>query len=377
MTLPEIADQLVAAPESIVLVYAFNATGKTRLSVAYKDATKTDGGRHIGVYYNAFSEDLFRWDNDQMRLEIKHSSLNLYHASLKEQDIRQRLTPYRPKYEFYFDLDPDPERGITAITFFVPGEEQEKAEESGDGADEGAEDRDQRPTPIKISRGEERMFVWCFFLALFDVSDWADEQDAHFFIDDPVSSLDEHNLFVTAETLYQLIEQHLGKRKIIITSHHFGMMTILSDWLSKGEHASKFVNRNKTKKYGQYFMERRGDEVVLINPRQGVALYHLRLLQLLDDAVTADAVQSHHFALLRQVLENVGSFLGVPQFGQVLKRIGISNDQQATAIVNALSHQKVYYYQSSLPRPDDVRLLVEVMQKLKATYDFVLHTANS
>ena len=47
------------------LAYAFNTTGKTRLCVAYKDATKREDGTHTGVYYNAFSEDLFVWDNDE------------------------------------------------------------------------------------------------------------------------------------------------------------------------------------------------------------------------------------------------------------------------------------------------------------------------
>lgn len=45
--------------KNIILIYAFNGTGKTRLSVAFKDLTKTDnGGDHAGVYYNAYSEDL-------------------------------------------------------------------------------------------------------------------------------------------------------------------------------------------------------------------------------------------------------------------------------------------------------------------------------
>src|SRR5690606_41643795 len=52
--------------ENIILVYAFNATGKTRLSVAYKNFTKSENeGNHTGVYYNAFSEDLFIWENDE------------------------------------------------------------------------------------------------------------------------------------------------------------------------------------------------------------------------------------------------------------------------------------------------------------------------
>ena len=62
----DIAQQLFENQENIILIYAFNATGKTRLSVAYKNFTKNKNeGNHIGVYYNAFSEDLFVWENDE------------------------------------------------------------------------------------------------------------------------------------------------------------------------------------------------------------------------------------------------------------------------------------------------------------------------
>ena len=80
---------------------------------------------------------------------------------------------------------------------------------------------------MKISRGEERVFVWCFFLAMIEVEGWADRRPRHIFIDDPVSSLDDHNIFVTASTLYDLIEKHFGERKIIIATHHVGMFSIL------------------------------------------------------------------------------------------------------------------------------------------------------
>jgi DNA repair exonuclease SbcCD ATPase subunit len=60
-------------------------------------------------------------------------------------------------------------------------------------------------------------------------------QSAHFFIDDPVSSLDDHNIYVTAYTVFDLIEREFENRKIIITSHHFGFLTILSDMLGKGK----------------------------------------------------------------------------------------------------------------------------------------------
>ena len=66
MDLPQIARQIKDAPENIFLIYAFNATGKTRLSVEYKEAERNEQGRQTGVYYNAFSENLFVWDNEHI-----------------------------------------------------------------------------------------------------------------------------------------------------------------------------------------------------------------------------------------------------------------------------------------------------------------------
>ena len=66
MNLKDIAADILFEKESIILIYAFNATGKTRLSVEYKNLTKgANDGKHSGVYYNAYSEDLFVWDNDE------------------------------------------------------------------------------------------------------------------------------------------------------------------------------------------------------------------------------------------------------------------------------------------------------------------------
>ena len=103
MKIEDVAQKLVAGNKNITLIFAFNGTGKTRLSVAFKDATKAkNGGNHAGVYYNAYSEDLFYWDNDDendgtdIRLCIRKSSLNRYHASLDEENLRKKLSPYNP-----------------------------------------------------------------------------------------------------------------------------------------------------------------------------------------------------------------------------------------------------------------------------------------
>jgi len=67
----------------VQLIYAFNGSGKTRLSrefkqlIAPKNNDGDDGGdspeltRNKILYYNAFTEDLFYWDND-LELDAEH-----------------------------------------------------------------------------------------------------------------------------------------------------------------------------------------------------------------------------------------------------------------------------------------------------------------
>lgn len=362
MTLDDIANKLRDSAEPIALAYAFNATGKTQLCVAYKNATKNEAGEHTGVYYNAYSEDLFVWDNDEeqdganIRLTVLPSSLGKFHTLLTEDNIRDKLNAYKPKYGFLLNLhEDDPEKGIKSVSFFLPDQNP-----------------DLEKKLIKISRGEERIFVWCFFLALFEVEGWADRQSSHFFIDDPVSSLDDHNIFITAWTLFNLIESNFDERKIIVTTHHFGLFSILSDWLTKGEMKERF-KKNKKPLYKLYVLSTKSGELELENQRGDVFLYHLRLLQLLANAQKAKDVRAYHFALLRQVLENIASFLGVGQFSYVLEQIGISDKNRVADIVNALSHKKIYYFESDIVVQDNLDIFNEVISGLLAKYNFVLH----
>lgn len=356
MDLQQIARQINDASENIFLIYAFNSTGKTRLSVEYKEAAKNTEGSQTGVYYNAFSEDLFVWDNEHTKLNIIPSSLNQYHSQLNERDVMEKLKPYNPKYDFRFQIHDNPEQGFDSISFFMK------------------EDKEQHP--VKISRGEERIFIWCFFLALFEVDNWTGEQSNYFFIDDPVSSMDDHNIFITAFTLMNLIENHYEEKKIIITTHHIGLATILSDWLSKGEKANKFkaTRRGEDNKYKISILEKIGDKYELSNPRNSVLLYHLRVLQILDTAIREDSLEVYHLALLRQILENIASFLGVGQFQYVLQQIGFSeNTDRMVNIINALTHQKVYYPQAGVMVPDNKQILIDVYNALMGKYHFVLH----
>jgi len=353
MNLQEIAQSIHDDDKNIVLVFAFNAVGKTRLSVAYKDFTKDEDGKHAGVYFNAYSEDIFVWENDDendnadMRLAVRPSSLSRFHSLLSEDAVREKLKPYKPHYDFRFAVDDSNGEGrIKSVSFY---------KERGD-------------TPIKISRGEERIFIWCFFLALFEVEGWADVQSNHFFIDDPVTSLDDHNLFITAYTILDLIEKQFENRKIIITTHHVGLFAILSDNLLKGEKSSKFKPHTKP----LILSGKRGD-LSLEGCNKDVFLYHLRLLQILKRAEDTGSVKAYHFVLLRQLLENIASFLGTGRVSHVLEEIGVEDAGPDSQIINTLSHKNIYFYESDELVPDNKALFTEVLQKLMDKYRFVLH----
>jgi len=114
-TLTEIARQLKDANKKVQLIYAFNGVGKTRLSREFKQliAPKNEGGesddaadqpelsRNKILYYNAFTEDLFYWDNDldkdaELRLKIQPNSFTDW--VLKDQGQDQNIITTFQRY---------------------------------------------------------------------------------------------------------------------------------------------------------------------------------------------------------------------------------------------------------------------------------------
>ena len=167
-----------------------------------------------------------------------------------------------------------------------------------------------------------------------------------------------------------MIEKYYKKRKIIITTHHVGLFSILSSWLRKGDQRQKYEKLIKI-----CILSSKSGELSLEKDKDDVHLYHPRLLQVLEQAKEADDLRAHHFALLRQVLENVASFLGKGQFGYVLSQIGMENPNDTADIINTLSHKKVIIMSQIYWCLIDVRCSRQtVLTKLQKTYNFALHT---
>ena len=144
-----------------ILLYAYNGTGKTRLSTAFKDLGKVvnaDGEttQRDTLYFNAFTEDLFYWDNDlendqQRVLELNDDStffdgLRDFSMDVKIGKLLERYADFNFKIEYDRRKPPMPpetkERVLPpAVLFF-----RER-------------DKDGTPIPIKASRGEENLFT--------------------------------------------------------------------------------------------------------------------------------------------------------------------------------------------------------------------------
>lgn len=89
---------------------------------------------------------------------------------------------------------------------------------------------------IKISRGEENIFVWCFFLAIVQlVVDKVESYNwvKYIYVDDPISSLDDNNVIAIASHLAQLMSGN--DVKVIVSSHHTLFFNVLCNEINKAE----------------------------------------------------------------------------------------------------------------------------------------------
>src|ERR1700687_4148841 len=100
--------------KKFILLYAYNGTGKTRLSTAFKDLGKVlnpDGvtEQRDTLYFNAFTEDLFSWDNDlanDSERKLKLNTDSSFFAGLESLEMDNRIRTLLDRYgDFEFRID--------------------------------------------------------------------------------------------------------------------------------------------------------------------------------------------------------------------------------------------------------------------------------
>jgi len=331
--LPSLAEHLrdELDKKEFILLYAHNGVGKTRLSMEFKDYWKRPNNKR-GVmardtlYFNAYTEDLFIWDNDldndSERVLLLNSQSRFFKA-LDEVEMDNRIRPLLERYAD-FDFRIDTEKWEVSFS-----------REVLDG------DRHYTEYGIKVSRGEEKIFIWCFFLAIVQLA--LDDDDGsgpygwvkYIYIDDPISSLDDQNAVAIATHLAGLLKNRESRLKTVISTHHSLFFNVLYNELNcnRGRRKGFFLTRDRSS--SGYRLQDTSDTPFF---------YHLAALVELHEAVISGDIHKYHFNMLRTILEKTASFHGYKNFSACISQIKDDQDKDDlddklyTRLINLHNH---------------------------------------
>lgn len=386
----EVAQQLKDADKKVQLIYAFNGTGKTRLSREFKHLVAPKNGndeygeegelsRNKILYYNAFTEDLFYWDNDldgdiKPKLKIQSNSFTDWVLEEQGQDqniianfqryTNDKLTP-RFNGEYKIQGKDDNEvivKAFSEVTFSL---------ERGD---------DEHSGNLKISKGEESNFIWSMFYTLIDLMietlgevnpDYPEptlfDDLEYVFVDDPVSSLDENHLIELAVDLAELIRKNKSDVKFIISTHNPLFYNVLQNELGSDEKKTGY----KAKYFKKYRLIKNEDGFSELEeqPDDSSFSYHLHLKAELMKAINSNKLSKYHFNYLRNILEKTTIFLGYKRWGDLLPQsdTGDSNPYEAR-VMNLRSHSKYAGEEVSELTDDEERVLKRLIRHLDKIY---------
>lgn len=382
-SLTQIAQSLKDDKNKLQLIYAFNGTGKTRLSrefkllVAPKDVEEEEETGIKVLYYNAFTEDLFYWDNDldsDLDRKLKIQPNNFTSWVLRDQGqspniitnfqhyTSDKLTPrfnetYTAKDKENKDISVD---AYSELTFSIEGGNAESIEN------------------IKISKGEESCFIWCVFYSILEqvvevlnVPEPSERETNQFddleyvFIDDPVSSLDDSHLIELAVNIAELIKSSTSELKFIITTHNPLFYNVL------------FNEFNRVKGTIKKRLGKLNDGTFSIGNQSSDSpfSYHLFLLSELEKAIQAGDIQKYHFNFLRNVFEKTSTFLGYNKWEDLLPEE--SREAYYKRIINLSSHSKHNGEEISIIEENDKKVLGFLVGEVKRMYGFKSIVNNS
>ncbi len=341
--------------KDFILLFAYNGTGKTRLSMAFKDAGKKEITRPMTVgdsvgqpltitevqsdtlYFNAFTEDLFHWDNDLENDTERHLKINSdsrFFAGFKALALEAKVFAYLERYaDFDFRIDYE----NWTISFSREGNDF-----------------------IKVSRGEENIFIWCIFLAICELTiDGAETYDwvKYFYIDDPISSLDDNNAIAVASHLAQLLKNQ-NRVKTVISSHHGLFYNVMCNELKRFKPKLYFLHRGNAP-----------DSYTLQATDDTPFFHHVAMLSELQQASKSGKLYTHHFNMLRSILEKTATFFGHDDFSTCL-----DNDDEAlhARALNLLSHGGYSVYEPREMMADNKVLFNEILAGFLQRYQFQL-----
>ena len=317
------------------LLYGYNGVGKTRLSYEFKSLNqeRNENDEKISsdtLYYNAFTEDLFFWDNDieyDSNRKLMFNSHSKFFNIMKEGSIDGLIRKILHQFvNFDFTIN----YSESSITF-------NRTVYNND------EDINETFDNIKISRSEESLFILCFFLAIVDIVLKQNNEQSksyewvkYIYIDDPVSSLDDNNIIALAVYIAHLFKpdkditdtkEDIKTIPVIISKHHALFHNIMWNELKNIKGTTYFLSYKQDDDKIKYMLE---------DIKDTPFFYYVAMINKLLEASKSGKLYTYHFAILRSILEKTASFFGYTHFQECLK---IDKDKQSDSILN----DEMYY----------------------------------
>ena len=372
------------------LVFAYNGTGKTRLSYDFAHYGRGENAPQHTLYYNAYTEDLFTWDNDLENNTNHHLLINQNSAliqGLAGSNFSEPLGKYLQVFtdiDFKFHYD---EQNAEIPDYVVFSKKiKKKKRVQGEWKDVETEIEN-----IKISRGEERLFVWCFFRCILDQvvgETEAYKNIEYIYIDDPMSSLDDNNVIAFAEQLYSVIRTQFKKEleaykagrqdyrriKFVVSSHHALFFHTMLHGLSSDRKLGKFY-LSRDKETNRVTLKSMSDNTPFY--------YNVAMMSEIQRAIKNGKLYTYHFTVLRSVMEKIKEFFGHNDFSYILEGITyrgevFDKDELAefySRVMNVLTHQGSMF-SPTLMNDDNKQLATAIFNHLVAKYHYVLPDLN-
>ena len=362
----------------LILLYAYNRTGKTRLSMEFKGegkrrTKKNPQGIADTLYFNAYTEDLFTWENDlngdAVRvLQINHRST--FFSGLKDLALDEAIAGYLNRYaDFDFDID----YTNWKVSFSKDVLRQRR----------GAEPERFTETNIKISRGEQNIFIWCLFMAICERmldGHVSYQSNKYLYIDDPISSLDDNNAIAVACDLAKLLRRAASRKdqkgdpapiKVVFSSHHALFFNVMCNEIGRAKDDQPKVAHKR------YFLHRpNGDGAYTLRATEDTPFFHhvasLGELQSAAKPGTGE-LYTFHFNALRSIMEKTASFFGHADISFCLKALSSEEDRALyNRALNLLSHGKYAVHEPTEMGEDNKELFRRILEDFITKFQFHL-----
>ncbi len=354
----EVANELFATRNTqkttVSVIFAFNGTGKTRLSRLISESEDNNC-----LCFNAIFQDYFTWDNENCVLNIDKMSWVV--EFINEQGLQKQIV--ENFQNFYSDVFIYPQFSSDSHEVTFRAKLLEPDAETGEDYTE----------PIKVSKAEETIFVWSVFYTILagafaELQELEDNRSTDIFnnleyvvIDDPVSSIDDAAIIKISLAIYDLLKTFANNSKktgidVLITTHHALFFNEICNVIDRGD---------KNLKLKSYILSRTKEQKYLLTDNsRNVFGYHLFLRKKIEEAIKNNALEKNHYNMFRVLLEKTKLYFGYKNFDECMPEF--RDRKEAIRLMNKLSHFSEFEYSELTDREKEI--FVEAFQKYTAKF---------